>query len=824
MRKERQADGWLFWKEGHEDTPQEVHVPHDAMLTEIRQPELENGSASGFFPGGKYFYRKELTVTAEDMNETWILEFEGIYMDSRVFLNGEAVGGHYYGYTNFFVDITEKRKIGRNELLVVADNSKTPNSRWYSGSGIYRPVNLYRSGRTYIVPDGVQIQTVSLNPAVLHITFEAVMTEQQTVSVKIMRDGRTVQSAENMQAIPIDSRNPQQGDKTGTADRKCFVLNDITVPNAAYWSHEHPDLYRITVELTENHRVADAVTIPYGIRQLNWDSMHGFQVNGETVKLKGGCVHHDNGPLGAATNDKAEYRKISKMKALGYNAIRYSHNPAGKNFLRICDELGMYVIDETFDQWKLPQSTYDYATHFDEEWEKDLTALVRKDFNHPSVIMYCVGNEITDTGLPHGAAVCKMLCTKIKEMDSSRPTLLAINSMLSVLARKQYEKKMAEAAMTEEERKAQEEKNVGSKDVNDIITLLPKIMASITPESLEALIHEVVECVDIVGYNYGENLYAGTHELAPQRVILSSETFPARIGEHWPNVLSAPYVIGDFMWTAWDYLGEAGVGLPFYGSEQAPFSKSYPCLTAGCGSIDLTGYTESQGRYTSVIFGTEKKPCIAVRPVNHSGEPYTVGKWRLTDAVDSWTWDGYEGKTAEIEVYSIGAEVELWQSICGGAPVMIDRKELTQCRASFTTEYQPGKLLAVSFDAEGNEIERSELISGDPDSMQLQIQPEEDSIHGDGEDLLYVNITITDMHGVPHILRDQKITVTVEGAGELIALASANPETEEYFSDKDHTSYHGRLLAIVRPKKETGSIRIKAKAGELYAEASIPVI
>ena len=455
----------------------------------------------------------------------------------------------------------------------------------------------------------------------------------------------------------------------------------------------------------------------------------------------------------------------------------------------------MYVLEETFDQWKLPQSAHDYAQYFDAEWQKDVRALVRKDYSHPSVIMYCVGNEITDTGLPHGALICQAISGLFKELDESRPTTIANNVLLSVMAKKMAEKKAQE--------ESKEEKTVGSQDVNNVLTLLPKIMASITAQNQEALLHDVFQHVDIVGYNYGESWYAGTHEMVPDRVMLSSETFPCRIGENWKRVLESPYLIGDFMWTAWDYLGEAGVGLPFYGSSQAPFSKEYPCLTAGCGSVDLTGYVESQGYYTSIVFGEYEKPYIAVRPVNHSGEEYTVGRWRLTDAVNSWTWLGCEGKTADIEVYSKGNEIELFQD-----GVSLGRKSLELCRASFQTTYQPGVLEAISFDVAGAEIAREYLVSASGEK-QITIIPEEREIRADGQDLAYINIQITDGDRIPWMMEDQKLSVTVEGAGKLLALGSGNPETVEKFSDTSYTTYHGRLLAIVQATEKDGDIRIQ---------------
>ena len=782
MKKQTINHGWHFWKDGHEEDKKLLDLPHDAMIAEDRVPELENGNATGFYPGGKYIYTKNLFGEQAYKGKKILLEFEGVYMKSTVLLNGEEIGGWVYGYTNFYVDLTDRLKIGKdNEIKVVVDNSRTPNSRWYSGSGIYRDVNLYIGEKEYIVPDGIKVTTVSYNPAVIQVEIEARKEDVSRLAWTIC-DGEQV---------------------IAEGDGEQF---QVEIPEAKHWDAECPNLYILKAKIIKESQTVDTAQVRFGIRKLEWDAANGFQVNGKTIKLKGGCIHHDNGPLGACSYYKAEYRRVKKLKSLGYNAIRYSHNPTSRMFLDICDELGMYVLDETFDQWKLPQSAYDYAMYFDDEWRKDVEALVRKDYSHPSVIMYCVGNEITDTGLPHGAAICQAVAGLFKTLDAGRPTTIANNVLLSVMAKKMAEQKAAEATMSEAEKKAAAEKTVGSQDVNNVLTLLPKIMASITAENQEELLGGVFQHVDIVGYNYGETWYEKTHEMVPDRVMLGSETFPCRIGSNWKRVEESSYLIGDFMWTAWDYLGEAGVGLPYYGSTQAPFSKAYPCLTAGCGSVDLTGYVESQGYYTSVVFGTYKKPYIAVRPLDHAGEEYTVGRWRLTDAVNSWDWPGQEGKTAEIEVYSIGTEIELYQD-----GVSLGRKALEECRAFYQAQYVPGRLEAVSYDADGAEIGHEELRTAG-ETEKLMILPEEREIKADGDDLVYINIQITDDAGTVKMLKDRKVSVQVEGAGTLRALASGNPETEEQFSNPTYTTYHGRLLAIIQSNGETGAVRVTASA------------
>lgn len=774
MHKYKFNADWYFWKDGQRDKKRKLNLPHDAMLEETRQPDLPKGSGSGFFPGGKYWYEKTICPDKSWADKTVILEFEGVYMNASVLLNGEKVGGWVYGYTNFYVDLTGKLKIGQeNTITVIADNSQQPNSRWYSGSGIYRDVNLYTAHAEHIIPDGIKVKTVSYDPAVLDITVEAEKKDAADIKIEVLECDKIVAAV-------------------------CGQNVQVTIPDAKLWSAEEPNLYTVRASLVRNGEVLDVSTIRTGIRTITWDSEKGLQINGNTVKLKGACVHHDHGPLGACSYDKAEYRRAKKLKELGYNAIRYAHNPSSRVLLDVCDEVGMYVLDETFDQWKIPQSDKDYAIYFDAEWQKDVKALIRKDYSHPSVIMYCIGNEITDTGLPHGPIIAKMINDLFKVEDPTRPTTIAINPMLTVLAQK-----MAEAKT----QGAENQGSMGSAEVNDIVTLLPKILAGITPESLEALLKDLLQHVDIAGYNYSAHLLEGTHALVPERVILHSETFPCRIADGWKIVERNASIIGDFMWTAWDYLGESGVGEPTYGTTQAPFSKEYPCQNAGVGAVDLTGEPEPFAYYVATLWGAYNKPYIAVRPLDHAGEEYTLGKWRATDAVRSWTWPDQEGKTTDIEVYTGAATVELMQD---GA-LSLGRQNVMDCMAKFQTIYKPGKLEAIAYDENGSEIGRDELVTA-ADDTRLTISAENPVIKADGEDLAYIRVEITDHAGIRKMLSDKKVKISVSGKGTLAAVGSAACRTEERYLGKSFTTHNGSMIAIVRSNGERGAICISAES------------
>ena len=802
MKKRRIHQGWRFWKEGHQSEKKEIELPHDAMIMEERVPDLENGSGSGYYPGGKYYYEKRFFGKEEYRDQTVILEFEGVYMNSTVSLNGEKLGGWVYGYTNFFVDLTGRIRIGEdNVLLVEADNSKTPNSRWYSGSGIYRPVNLWTGGKLHIDPQGLRVKTISCDPTVVEITAEYA----GCAAAEIEAAGESSADAE----APGDSNAGKGADKITVQytvyDGEKEVASAegrtvrIPIPEAKLWSAEAPYLYRVKAVLKKNGKAVDEAEERFGVRTLSWSVQDGLQVNGRTVKLKGGCIHHDNGILGACTFDQAEYRKIKKLKEFGFNAVRYSHYPAGKNLLDVCDELGMYVMDESFDQWRVPNTKYDYSIYFDRECEKDIRALARKDYNHPSVILYCIGNEIADTGRSYAPEIARRLCSILREEDGTRPVTIANNAPMSMVSFLMED--------LEKERGAE----MGSLEINELITAHPEVAdafkaGAFGAEKLEEMVGKVFDELDIAGHNYGHSFYEGIHRIRPDRLLLSAETFPQRMAGNWRAVEENSWVIGDFHWTAWDYLGETGVGLPVYGTKEAPFAKPYPCLTAACGSFDLNGNPEAAAYYCAALWGTLKDPYIGVRPVNHSGEEYTVGGWRLTDADACWTWNGCEGRTARIIVYSPGKRVELYQD-----SVLAGSRELKDCMAEFELTYRPGILEAVSFDENGREIGRRSLKTAG-EAVRLCVQPEEKEVEADTERLVFVPVRLTDAAGTLCRTEDRKITVTVEGEGKLLALGSARPETEEKFSDGSYTSWHGEVLAAVRCTGRKGEIKVTASA------------
>ena len=732
-----------------------VTLPHDAQITEKRSQKASD-SGHGYFPGGVYTYEKTFTAPAEWKGKKVLVEFEGIYKNSTVSLNGNVIGGHKYGYTTFTVDLVGLNYGGENTLTVVADNSQLPNSRWYTGSGIYRPVWLYIGEKEHIEYQGVKITTLSVEPAVIKVETKATA----DVAVEIL-DGETV---------------------VATGSSACC---EIAVPNAKLWSDETPNIY--TARITCG---SDTVEEKFGIRKIEW-STKGLFVNGKETLLRGGCVHHDNGIVGAATYDESEWRRVRILKEAGFNAIRSAHNPTSRAMLEACDHYGMYMMDESFDMWYNRKNKYDYGVDFEECWAIDTAAMVNRDYNHPCVIMYSIGNEVAEPGEAKGMEYGKKQIDLIHNLDSTRPVTCGLNLMvMSRYASGQGIYKDGEQNTGAKEQEDKEEKvQNGSLIFNIMTTFIGSNMnkGGNSPK-VDALATPIIDALDIAGYNYGSGRYPLEEKQHPERIIFGSETFPQDIYKNWEMVKKYPYLLGDFMWTSWDYLGEAGIGAWSYTGGMA-FNRPYPWVLAGAGVIDICGTPDGSCRYASIVWGLEKSPRIAVKPVNYPGIRPSKSSWRGTNAIESWAWANCDGSKAEVEVYSNAATVEL---LLNGKS--LGKKKVKECKAIFKTKYVPGKLTAVAYDVSGCEVSHRDLESASG-KLSVAVKPEVQTAKT-GE-IIYIPVEIVGENGVVESNADRKLTVSVEG-GELLAFGSANPCTAEEYHTGSFTTYNGRALAIVR--------------------------
>lgn len=757
---------WRFRRAGGDW--ENVTLPHDAMISEPRSADAPGGVNSGYFPGGKYEYEKRFSIT--DPDKSCILHFEGVYQNCAVIVNGVLCGTHRYGYTAFDVDISNALAAGDNLVTVTVDNSLQPNCRWYSGSGIYRDVTLLIRDKNYIKT--LKIETVSASPAVIKVTSDADIVE--------IYDGNSL----------IVSGKP----------------GELTIPNAKKWSAEHPFLYRCRAK-----SLTDEKWVTFGIRELKWSAETGITVNGETVKLRGGCIHHDHGVLGACEYRESEERRIRILREQGFNAVRIAHNPASQITLEACDRLGMYVMDECFDGWYVPKTYHDYARSFCDDWKSDLAAMVESARNHPSVVMYSIGNEVSETATEKGAEVCGELADFVRSIDPTRPVTVGINVLLNVYAKMGlgvYKEKGEYRPEPQEVKAGYREKKSGSAFFNAMANKLGRLMFLMSAGNKgENAVKDAAKHLDIVGYNYASSRYDADAKAHPERIAVGSETMAADLPYNWDKVKKYPQLVGDFVWSAWDYLGEACIGDWTY--------HSYPGLPllAGQGMIDITGKPLAAMAFMQIVWGVRKEPFISVSPLNHACETPSKGAWQFTNGIDSWTWQGYEGEKATVEVYSAAPRVCL--RLNGKT---IGENKTKNCRAVFSLRYASGTLRAEALSEDGKILSAGELKTGGDETI-LSVKPEKTTAKP-GE-IIYIPIEFTDNNGMLKPYIEENITLSVTGA-ELIGFGSALCKTDEVFTKPRHRTYRGRALAVVRAG-ECGSVIIKAESGAYSGEAEIEV-
>ena len=759
---------WTFCREGEE--PISVTLPHDAMLMEKRRASAPAGANNGYFPGGVYLYKKHFNINRSDLIKSHVLHFEGVYQNCTVMVNGGTAGSHRYGYTAFDVDISDFLKAGENTLLVRVDNLLQPNCRWYTGSGIYRNVTLMVRDINHI--KRLHIRTVSVDPAVISVDTDA-----DTVEI-------------------LD------GDKTVVSG----VPGEIRIQDAKLWSAEAPHLYTCIAR-----SATDEVRIRFGIRELRWDAESGLKVNGETVKLRGGCIHHDHGMLGACEYRESEYRRIRILKENGFNAVRISHNPASQILMDACDELGMYVLDESFDGWYIPKTYHDYSRWFDEDWQKDITSMVESAYDHPSVIMYSVGNEVTETAERKGIELCGKMRDLVRSLDDTRPVTAGVNVLLDVYTRKGlgiYKDKGEYIPEPLPENGKYKEKKVGSAFFNYWAEKLGWLFFTMSKgKTADDIINGFAPQLDIVGLNYASSRYDQDAKKYPGRLMLGTETMSGDLPYNWERVKKYPQLIGDFVWAAWDYIGETCMGWTYHSYPGLP-------LLSGQGMIDITGLPLAQMEFMRTVWGLRTEPYIGVRPLNHADETPSTGAWQFTNALSSWTWQGYEGTKAVIEVYTDAAKVRL---ILNGKEIGV--RPVKNFKTIFRIPYTPGILRAEALDKGEMVISSSELRTGGTETL-LALKPEKKAVKP-GE-IFYVPVEFTDADGEikPFMERSVKLSVT---NAEMLGLGSTLTKTDELFAGPDHKTYRGRAMAVFRASG-SGTITITAESsGYASAEKEIEV-
>ncbi|MEH7492604.1 glycoside hydrolase family 2 TIM barrel-domain containing protein [Neobacillus niacini] len=773
------------------EQPKPVTLPHDVMITHKRSAEAVSGGKKGYFPDGTYDYVKKFDVPIVYKEKRVTFEFEGVYMNAMVYINGDFAGQHPYGYSNFYIKADRFLKYGEeNEIRVVTRSND--DSRWYTGTGIYRNTKMMVANLLHIAVDGVKITTPE-------ISSERAIVAVATV---VENEGFNPQTTSVVTEIVDVEGNIVALDKaplTAFAGESVTLRQRLYVRKPRLWSVDTPYLYTCRIKVMDGENVLDEETNTFGIRSLSLDAEDGLRINGEVVKLRGACIHHDNGVIGAVSVERAEERRIEILKKAGFNSIRMSHYPASKAMIQACDRLGMLVMDESFDVWTENKSSYDYALNFPTWWEQDIQAMVDKDFNHPSVIMYSIGNEIPETGSANGAAWGRKLAEKIRSLDSSRYVINSINGFVSV---QNTLVKMMRSKM-------QGDVNTAMANAFDMIK---RVQAH---ELVTYSVAESFSAVDIAGYNYADNRYVMDKELFPNRVICGSETFPRDIANNWKLVKENGHVIGDFTWTGWDYLGESGLGrITYEGSTMANgASGAFPWLTAHCADIDIIGNRRPLSYYREIVFGLRTQPYIAVGRPEHYGKKFSMMPWSWSDSISSWSLEGYEGKQVKVEVYSAADEVELL--VNGKVVGKVETGEKNEFKAEFETVYTPGEIVAVGY-TNGQETGRTSLLSAGS-TLNLMVEADRTQIANDDNDLSFVTISLVDENSILKPLADRTVSVKVEGAGTLQGFGSANPKTEENYFHTEHTTYDGKALVVVRPT-ESGTITVTVEAEGCMAQ------
>lgn len=774
-----------------------VTLPHDAMIGEPRFAEAASGKNAGWFDGRDYEYRKVFTAPEGAAGGTVVLELEGVYRNAEVWLDGAHLASRPYGYTGFTVDLTGRLEPGReHDLRVVARNSDQPNSRWYSGAGIYRPVTLWVGERAHVPLDGLRVTTLGIDPPRVAVAVDTSGPGTLTVEV-------------------LDASGSDEPLFSATRGTDGHLDLEAVLPGAGTWSPASPQLYLCRVRLESDGGVDEAETT-FGVRTLAWGD-DGFLLNGERTILQGACVHHDNGVLGARAYADAEERKIRLMKETGYNAVRSAHNPCSKALLDACDRLGVLVVDEYIDHWYVHKTQHDYVEHFDAWWRRDLEDMVRKDVNHPSVVMYSIGNEVGETAEPRGIALTREMTEHLHALDSTRPVTCGINiffNFLRSIGLGVYSDKKAarEAASTGRSRKR---RTVGSEFFNDMAGVLGAdfMKRGATLHPCDVKTRGAFAALDVAGYNYGVLRYERDLKKYPHRLILGTETFCSDAYRFREAAKRNPRLIGDFVWAGMDYLGEVGVGAWEY-AEDAPRFEGFGWLTAGSGRVDLTGRPLGEALYTRVALEHETGPLLAVRPVNHAGEKHSPSAWKMSDARDSWSWTGCEGRPAQVEVYARAASVEL---LVNGR-VVGRRRLVDDCVARFTTPWEPGTVEAVAYDEHGRETGRHALRSAAA-ATELRAEPEQPSV-APGR-LAFVRLRYCDPDGVGKPVERGRLTVEVTG-GTLLGLGSAAPYNPGSFTGSATDTYYGEALAVVQAD-DAATVQVAVTDGSLQGRAVVEV-
>ncbi|WP_283686321.1 glycoside hydrolase family 2 TIM barrel-domain containing protein [Dysgonomonas sp. Marseille-Q5470] len=774
-----------------------LDLPHDWSIEadfSLKNPATPGGGA---LPGGIGWYRKDFVVDKSDKGKNVYIDFDGIYWNSKVWINGHLLGERPNGYISFRYDLTPYIKVGESNVIAVrVDNSKQPNSRWYSGSGIYRNVRLVTTNALHVDLWGTYVTTPTVTKDNAEIKIETNIKNSSDLSqtfelysILIDKDGKEIAGINNSESVGIGEN--------------ISMNQSLKVSNPILWSIDNPYLYKIVTRIEQNGKVVDEYETPLGIRYFSFDPNKGFFLNGESIKIKGVCNHHDLGFLGAAVNTRAIERQLEILKEMGCNGIRTSHNPPAPELLDLCDKMGLIVMDEAFDMWRKKKSPYDYSQYFPEWHERDLTDLILRDRNHPSIFMWSIGNEILEQWSHINADTLDLQQANMvlnfantlnkKDIDAKE---LHVNSLLTI--------KLADIAKKLDPTRPITTGNNETEPSNHIFRS---------------------GAMDIIGFNYHENNWVNFHEKFPnQKLIITESTsglmsrgyyeMPSDSMNIWPERWDKPFerpvhhcssydnchvpwgsthedtwrlvknydhISGVYLWTGFDYLGEP---TPFW----------WPSRSSYFGVIDLAGFPKDiyymyQSEWTN-------KDVLHIFP--------------------HWNWK--EGQTVDIWAYFNNAdEVELFLN---GLSLGKKAKEKDVYHVFWRVPFQKGTLKAVSY-KDGKEVLTREVkTTGDPFSIRLTADRQ--TIKADGKDLSFITVEALDAEGNPVPVADNLINFTIEGDGFIAGTDNGDPTDPNSLKKPSRKLFSGKALAVVQSHKKAGKIILKATSSNLK-QASIEI-
>ncbi len=735
-------------------------MPHDWSIEGEFSENNPATASGGALPGGIGWYRKTFIIPEKEKNQNIFIDFDGVYRNSEVWINGHYLGKRPYGYSSFRYNLTPYLSFGSkaNVIAVKVDNSKQPNSRWYSGSGIYRNVWLIFTGKIFIDHWGVCITTPEVSEKKAKI-FIISKIRNELGKNGIITITTTLFDSNGKKVTSLTSAT------NSITDSVAIVKQEMNVDKPFLWSIERPYLYKVVTLVSFEGKKYDKYITSIGLRYFSFDRLKGFSLNGKSVKIVGVCNHHDLGCLGSAVNTRALERQLSILKGMGINGIRTSHNPPAPELLDLCDRMGFIVMDEAFDMWKKSKTQFDYHLDWDKWHKTDIEDMVIRDRNHPSIFIWSIGNEIPEQGDSSGITIARELAGIVRNLDKTRPITSACNS----------------------------------------------------PDKMNFIINS--GALDLVGYNYKHETFKDFLNTFPDKKFIATETtsalatrgsydLPSDSIRRWPirwdiplstgnsdfscssyDNCSAPwgstheetwkvikkydFLSGMFIWTGFDYLGE-------------PTPYPWPAKSSYFGIVDMAGFPKD----VYYMYQSE----LTTKPVLH--------------IFPHWNWQ--PGQVIDIWAYTNCQEVELFLN---GRSLGCKRKTGEDLHLSWKVSFKPGILKAIGRIA-GKEIISQEIrTAGKP--AKIILTADRDTIHADGRDLSFITVKVTDTYGTVVPYADDLINFSVSGVGAIAGVDNGNPVSHESFRTNYRKSFHGLCLLVVRSGHKEGSIDVTAKADGL---------